>query len=74
MLSLQSYVSIFTKLEQRLDTLNKVLQDSTFLVGDRMTLADIFVASVVFSAFTGKGHVDKATRAKYGNVTRHMET
>jgi elongation factor 1-gamma len=57
-----------------LATLNKVLEDKTFLVGDRMTLADIFVASAVFSAFTGRGHVDKATRAKYGNVARHMET
>ncbi|KAH8089107.1 elongation factor 1-gamma [Filobasidium floriforme] len=69
-----TYTSIFTKLEQRLATLNKVLEDKTFLVGDRMTLADIFVASAVFSAFTGRGHVDKATRAKYGNVARHMET
>ena len=69
-----TYTSLFTKLEQRLATLNKVLEDKTFLVGDRMTLADIFVASAVFSAFTGRGHVDKATRAKYGNVARHMET
>lgn len=70
----QTYTSLFGKLEQRLEYLNKTLQDTTFLVGDRLTLADIFVASAVFSAFTGRGQADKATRAKFGNVARHMET
>jgi elongation factor 1-gamma len=54
--------------------LNKYLEDKTYLVGDRVTMADIFVASANMSAFTRSGQLDKAIRSKYNNVIRHFET
>lgn len=68
------YTSILAMVEKRLQYLNKYLASNTFLVGDRMTLADIFVASALLGGFTGKGHLDAKFRAKIPNVVRLFET
>ena len=55
-----------------LDYLEKVLADRTFLVGDRVTLADIFVYSVLGPAFATV--LDADFRKSHPNVTRHFQT
>jgi elongation factor 1-gamma len=69
-----TYTSFAQKLESRLTVLNKYLEDKTYLVGDRVTFADVAVAGALFGAFTGKGHADAAVRAKVPNVVRFFET
>ncbi|KAJ9096158.1 hypothetical protein QFC20_006491 [Naganishia adeliensis] len=66
--------SLLQKLTQRLQTLDRVLATRTFIVGDRLTLADIALGSVLFSLTTGHGHIDAAARAKIPNVVRYLET
>ncbi|KAK1921338.1 hypothetical protein DB88DRAFT_500426 [Papiliotrema laurentii] len=67
-----TFQGIYDLLLQRLDTLDKVLLSKTFLVGERITLADVFVVSALQNAFTGL--VDKAARSKIPNVVRYFET
>jgi len=67
-----SYEALYKSLSDRLELLNKILASKTFLVGERITLADVFVASSLNNAFTGV--VDKATREKVPNVVRYFET
>jgi elongation factor 1-gamma len=67
-----TFTSIYEALVGRLELLNKILLNKTFLVGERITLADIFVATALQNAFTGL--VDKATREKVPNVVRFFET
>jgi elongation factor 1-gamma len=55
-----------------LDFINKHLADKTFLVGERITLADISVACSLLLPF--KMVLDPATRAKFQNVTRWFTT
>ncbi|KAG6856138.1 hypothetical protein H0H87_007143 [Tephrocybe sp. NHM501043] len=58
--------------ERALQTLNNHLASRTFFVGERITLADIFIAGVTFRAASVS--FDAAARAKYNHVTRHLET
>ncbi|TIB31215.1 hypothetical protein E3P86_03359, partial [Wallemia ichthyophaga] len=53
----------FPALERALNALESVLKSRTFLVGERITLADISVASILRVAFTYV--VDSAMRAKF---------
>ncbi|KAF8064357.1 elongation factor 1-gamma [Lyophyllum atratum] len=55
-----------------LKTLNAHLATRTFFVGERITLADIFVAGVVKSATTIT--VDAPLRAEIPHLIRHLET
>ncbi|KAH7882770.1 hypothetical protein F5I97DRAFT_1908247 [Phlebopus sp. FC_14] len=55
-----------------LNTLEAHLQTRTFLVGERITLADITVAAIVYRAVAIA--VDAPTRAKLPNTIRHLET
>lgn len=55
-----------------LDYLEKVLADRTFLVGDRITLADLHVYSVLGPAFATV--LDADFRKSHPNVTRHFQT
>ena len=54
----------------------KVLEDyllvNTYLVGERLTLADIFTTATLFRGF--QNVFDKAWRAEYPNTTRWYET
>ncbi|KAJ7503352.1 glutathione S-transferase C-terminal-like protein [Mycena galericulata] len=53
-------------------TINGHLATRTFLVGERITLADIYVASLFLRACTI--NLDTAERAKLPHLVRHMET
>lgn len=55
-----------------LTTLNTHLNDKTYLVGNKVTLADVTVASTLVYIF--KFVADPAYRAKFGNVVRWFET
>ncbi|CAG8539117.1 3905_t:CDS:2 [Paraglomus brasilianum] len=59
-------------LKKSLTSLEKVLQKKTFLVGERITLADIAVSSALYSAF--KMVLDVEFRKNYKNVTRWYVT
>lgn len=55
-----------------LTTLNTHLNDKTYLVGDKVTLADVTVASTLVYVF--KFLADPVYRKKFGNVVRWFET
>ncbi|KAF8890750.1 elongation factor 1-gamma [Infundibulicybe gibba] len=55
-----------------LKTLDAHLSSRTFFVGERITLADIFVATLVFRACSVT--IDAPTRAQIPNLIRHLET
>ncbi|KAL7420213.1 hypothetical protein Q5752_005180 [Cryptotrichosporon argae] len=59
-------------LTAKLEILNGVLADKTFLVGERITIADIFIATALTNLFTGL--IDASIRAKVPNVVRYTET
>ena len=76
----RSYEPFFQKLhlnllgrgERSLNTLEKVLETRTFLVGERLTLADLSVAPVVLHA--AKYYIDKENASKFPSVVRYVET
>ncbi|KAJ6615856.1 glutathione S-transferase C-terminal-like protein [Mycena sp. CBHHK59/15] len=55
-----------------LNTINSHLATRTFLVGERITLADIFVATLVLRACVV--NIDMPQRAKLPHLIRHAET
>ncbi|KAG6843063.1 hypothetical protein H0H93_002415, partial [Arthromyces matolae] len=55
-----------------LKTLDAHLATRTFFVGERITLADIYVAYIVSQAVTVS--VDAAVRAELPHLIRHLET
>ncbi|KAJ7607544.1 elongation factor 1-gamma [Roridomyces roridus] len=55
-----------------LSTLEKHISSRTFFVGERITLADIYVAGLVQRALSV--NIDKALRPKFPNLIRHTET
>lgn len=55
-----------------LGALNTLLATRTFLVGERISLADITVATVLVPLF--EHALDAENRGKYGNVTRWLNT
>ncbi|KAJ9115132.1 hypothetical protein QFC22_005462 [Naganishia vaughanmartiniae] len=67
-------VSLLNKLAARLATLDRVLLTRTFIVGERLTLADIALASVLFWMTSTGGQIDAPARAKIPNVVRYLET
>lgn len=63
---------IFIGKESRaLGTINKHLEDRTYIIGDKITLADITLASTV--AFALPHTLDKEQRSKFSNVIKHFE-
>lgn len=52
--------------------LDGFLSTRTFFVGERITVADVQIASLLFHAF--KTIFDAEARAKYPHLTRHCET
>lgn len=44
----------------------------TFIVGERVTIADIFLATALTNAFTGL--VDASNREKIPNVVRYVDS
>ena len=53
-------------------TLDAHLANNTFFVGERITLADLFIAAVVQRAVANT--VDAPARSKLTNLIRHLET
>jgi elongation factor 1-gamma len=53
-------------------TLEKHISSRTFFVGERITLADIYIATMVLKACNS--NIDTPTRAKIPNLMRHLET
>ncbi|KAH9834491.1 elongation factor 1-gamma [Rhodofomes roseus] len=66
------HTAFLDRVERSLGTLEKHLTSNTFLVTERITLADITLASVVQRQLTYL--IDAPLRAKYPNVIRHFET
>lgn len=55
-----------------LGVLNNILADKTFLVGERMTVADVVVVCDLIMAF--KLYLTEADRKQFRNVTRYFKT
>jgi elongation factor 1-gamma len=70
--ALQLHSTLLERQERGLAAANSYLETHTFLVGERLTLADLYLATSTFiaSAVT----LDVTQRAKYYNVVRHCET
>lgn len=60
------------RLAENLDVINKHLHTRTYLVGHRITVADIVLASLLLKVFAGP--VGAEERARIPNVVRHFET
>lgn len=61
-----------SRIERGFNTLEKSLETRTFLVGERLTLADIHVASVFLRA--ANWYLDKASITRFPSVVRFVET
>jgi len=61
-----------SRIDRAFNTLEKVLQTKTFLVGERLTLADIHVATVFLRA--ANWYLDKTNIANFTSVVRFVET
>jgi elongation factor 1-gamma len=57
---------------QRLRKLDAIMLHRTFIVGERVTIADIFLATALTNAFTGL--VDASNREKIPNVVRYVDS
>lgn len=66
------YLNIVERVERSFKTLEKVLETKTFLVGERLTLADLSVAPVVLHA--AGLFLDKSNISKFPSVVRFVET
>jgi len=66
------YAGAVAGMKRALDVLNKHLQSATYLVGNKITLADIVIVSALFYPF--KFLLDPAFRAPYPNVVRWFLT
>lgn len=64
--------AILSNVMGRLEVLNKILLKKTYLVGERISVADIFIATSLTSAFTSL--IDASLRAKIPNVVRYVNT
>ena len=60
------------RLHQALEYLNNYLRAHTFLVGHRLTVADISVVSVLYQLFAR--YIGLDSRKKYGHVLRYYYT
>jgi len=69
---LQVYQAVIDTVMKRLTQLDEILLEKTWLVGERITLADIFVVTALNKAFTGQ--IDASYRSKIPNVVRYAET
>ncbi|KAK4684741.1 elongation factor 1-gamma, partial [Tremellales sp. Uapishka_1] len=64
-----TFSSLLDRVMARLTALNTDLSDKTFLVGERITLADIFIATALVNAFTSL--IDAPLRAKVPHLVRY---
>jgi len=66
------HLDCLNRAERSLNTLEKVLETRTFLVGERLTLADLSVAPIVL--YAAKYHLGKDKFPKFPSVVRFVET
>ncbi|OWZ70475.1 hypothetical protein AYX14_04085 [Cryptococcus neoformans] len=66
------FQTLVDRVTGRLNVIDSILAKRTFLVGERVTLADIFVATAATSIFTT--WFDAPARAKVPNLLRFVET
>ncbi|WVO16046.1 hypothetical protein L204_103711 [Cryptococcus depauperatus] len=66
------YQTIADRITGRINVIDTILATKTFLVGERITLADIFVVTSLTNIFTS--WFDAPARAKVPNVIRYVET
>jgi len=67
-----THTGLVERQTRALNTLEGHLSSRTFFVGERITLADIFVASVIQKAVSVT--IDAPLRTKLPNLIRHLET
>lgn len=67
-----AYEAILNEIVGRLEVLDKVLIKRTFIVGERLTIADIFLGTALTNSFTSI--IDASIRAKIPNVVRYVNT
>ncbi|KAJ1719350.1 Elongation factor 1-gamma, partial [Coemansia erecta] len=60
------------QLDRFLGVLNALVVDRTFLVGERLTIADIIVACDLILSY--KYYLEEADRKQYRNLTRYFKT
>jgi elongation factor 1-gamma len=70
--AIQTFTGLYDRFLKRLQDLDSVLLHKTFLVGERITLADVFVVTSLTNAFTGL--VDAAAREKLPNLVRYVDS
>ena len=68
----KTHVSLTERQTRTLKTLETHISTRTYFVGERITLADLFVASVLQKAVGST--VDAPLRAQLPNLVRHLET
>lgn len=66
------FEGIVAEIMGRLETLDKILLKKTFIVGERLTIADIFLATALTNAYTAL--IDASLRAKVPNTVRYANT
>lgn len=66
------FQTLVDRVTGRLNVIDSILAKRTFLVGERVTLADIFVATAATSIFAT--WFDAPARAKVPNLLRFVET
>ncbi|EEB86972.1 hypothetical protein MPER_15891, partial [Moniliophthora perniciosa FA553] len=66
------HAALLERLHRSLATFNKHLTTNTFLVGERLTLADLVLAGLVQKGVALT--IDAEFRTKYPAVIRHLET
>ncbi|WVN91025.1 uncharacterized protein L203_106272 [Cryptococcus depauperatus CBS 7841] len=66
------YQTIADRITGRINVIDTILATKTFLVGDRITLADIFIVNSFITIFSA--WFDAPARAKVPNVVRYVET
>jgi elongation factor 1-gamma len=72
LLTPQTFDAAYKALLNRLAQVDKIFLHQTYCVGERITLADIFLVTALNNAFSGK--VDKAARDNLPNLVRFVTT
>ena len=70
--NIQTHTGFVERQTRTLNTLEAHLSSRTFFVGERITLADITIASIIQKAVGVT--IDAPLRAKLPNLIRHLET
>ncbi|KAF8800317.1 elongation factor 1-gamma [Phlegmacium glaucopus] len=67
-----THTSLVERQTRALNTLENHISTHTFFVGERITLADLYIASIIQKAVGST--IDAALRAQLPNLVRHLET